>query len=229
VRNQTSFVPIASKAVGFETDSESDETFGFETDSDVETQAAPVAVKALVGFETDSDDESLLVLSQPSTAVEEAKRILAESDSDEDELVAPVIADDDSEYSYYSDDDAAPASLAPADKGKEEVEDVPVEAAVDPFADKFSSSDEEAENEEIVQRLTELEATSNSVRSRWEQITNAELPKLSVMRASVKDVKAWVAQLSNHSKMARKVSQELLTDSTSALSELEELSNTLTQ
>ncbi|MBB18386.1 MAG: hypothetical protein CMP20_02815 [Rickettsiales bacterium] len=219
----TPFVPIAAKAGGFETDSE----------SDVESDE-PVAIKAQrapSGFETDSDvesdDELLLVRSQPSAAVQEAMRILADSDEDEDEPAALVIKDDGSDYSYYSDDDAPPATLVQSDKGKEEVEDVP--DVGDPFADKFSSSSDEAEDEEIVQRLNQLEATSNSVRSRWEQITNAELPKLSVMRASVKDVKAWVAQLSDHSKMARRASQELLSDSASALSELEEISNTLTQ
>jgi len=236
------FVPVAAKTVGgFETDSESDESDeplkapaavvdGFETDEEEPvTPKAPAPI--LDGFET--DEEELDAPMVQAAAVDDITTVVTETqewisdltafEKDDEAQAAPFVADDTSDYSYYSDDEQTTV-VTPDAKGKEEVE-----AVGDPFADKFSSSSDEAEDEEIVQRLNELEQASNSVRNRWEQITNAELPKLSALRASVEDVKAWVAQLSDHSKKARRASQELISESSSALSELEALSNTLSQ
>lgn len=196
---------------------------GFVSDSDEEPESVqqPIRVSGrIAGFQSDSEE------SEEIEPVQQTKRVSLEEEALPSRIQArPQIESEDDEYYTYSDDDQEPLVVAAA-KDKEEVEDQP-EQYVSPFDAKFGSSSGSDDDDELSERVLEAADATKSLRSRWKQVTDMELPSLNVRRASVQDVRDFVAQLSAHSAKARKTSMELARDVQSTLTDVSALSEEL--
>jgi hypothetical protein len=219
-QQQTLYPTIGQRLEGFQSDSDSD------TQEVYVTKVQPVRVsRRVVGFQSDSDTEES---EEPVQVAQQTQRVSLDEDIRPSRLTPvdakpPPVLDDDEYYSYTDDDELEIPVATPAvvSKGKQEVEEV------SPFDDKFATSSGSDDDDELSERVLQAVDATQKLRSRWNAVTSKELPTLDVRRASVQDVRQFVAQLSAHSAEARKTSMELARDVHSTLTDLSALSEDL--
>ena len=206
------FVPIAAKAVGgFVSDGESDD------ESSESDPAPPISFKrtTMAAFVSDDDEPaSRVVVAAPA-------KTMAAFESDDEPVVSKgkeEIADDASDYSYYSDDEPSQAA------------DLTVTVSVEasPFADKFLGSSDD-DDDEIEKRIAELDQSAAEMQETWRVVNEAPIPEIRSMSSNPDEVREWVAKLSKHTIMTRRASQQLLEETTSAMAELDDISSKLIQ